>query len=61
MKNSLLHSFRQDVKDCCENKFPLYVDSFANLWEYEFGSLDDVPNDVNDLIANRAIEYGLME
>lgn len=61
MKDSLLHSFREDVKSCCEDTFPVYVDSFTNLWDYEFGSLDDVPSDVNDLIANRAIEFGLME
>ncbi|MDQ0231116.1 hypothetical protein [Metabacillus malikii] len=61
MKESLLNSFRQEVKDCSEETFPKYVDSFTNIWDYEFGSLDDLPYDVDNLVADRAIEYGLLE
>ncbi|MCM3164606.1 MULTISPECIES: hypothetical protein [Metabacillus] len=61
MKESLIESFRQDVKNSNADSFPMFVDSFTNLWDYEFGSLDDLPQDVDDLVADRAIEYGLME
>lgn len=61
MKDSLLNSFRSDVKNSNADSFPLYVDSFTNLWDYEFGSMDDLPHDVEALVADRAIEYGLME
>jgi hypothetical protein len=61
LKDSLLNSFRTDVKDSNADSFPLYVDSFTNLWDYEFGSLDNLPHDVDELVADRAIEYGLME
>ncbi|PGT91102.1 MULTISPECIES: hypothetical protein [Bacillaceae] len=61
MKESLIESFRQDVKNSNADSFPIFVDSFTNLWDYEFGSLDDLPQDVDDLVADRAIEYGLME
>jgi hypothetical protein len=61
LKDSLINSFRSDVKNSTADSFPLYVDSFTNLWDYEFGSMDDLPHDVDALVAERAIEYGLME
>lgn len=61
MKESLIESFRHDVKYSSADSFHMFVDSFTNLWDYEFGSLDDLPEDVNELVADRAIEYGLME
>lgn len=61
MKDSLIESFRHEVKSSSADTFPMFVDSFTNLWDYEFGSLDDLPQDVDDLVADRAIEYGLME
>ncbi|MBU7593961.1 hypothetical protein [Metabacillus halosaccharovorans] len=61
MKESLIESFRHEVKHSNADSFPMFVDSFTNLWDYEFGSLDDLPHDVDELVADRAIEYGLME
>ena len=61
MKESLLNSFRNDVKNSGADSFPMFVDSFTNIWDYEFGSLDDLPHDVDELVAGRAIEYGLMD
>jgi hypothetical protein len=61
LKDSLLNSFRNEVKQSNADSFPGYVDSFANLWDYEFGTLDNLPNDVEEIVAERAIEYGLME
>jgi hypothetical protein len=61
LKESLIDSFRNDVKNSSADSFPMYVNSFTNLWDYEFGSLEDLPHDVDNLVADRAIEYGLME
>ncbi|MFC0274001.1 hypothetical protein ACFFIX_21840 [Metabacillus herbersteinensis] len=56
-----IDSFLTEVQHASAEMFPTYVDSFTNLWEHEFGSLHGLPQDVNDLVASRAIEYGLME
>ncbi|MBD8068554.1 hypothetical protein [Bacillus sp. PS06] len=60
-KDSLIDALKQGVKGADETTFPICVDSFTNLWQYEFGSLDDLPQDVDDIIANRAVELGLIE
>ncbi|WP_233499238.1 hypothetical protein [Bacillus weihaiensis] len=61
MEESLLESFRKEVNSKNAESFPAFVDSFTNLWDYEFGSLDNLPHDVDQLVADRAVEYGLME
>ncbi|WP_226670274.1 hypothetical protein [Metabacillus litoralis] len=61
MREDLIEAFRNDVKNSSADSFPMFVDSFTNIWDYEFGSLDDLPHDVDQLVANRAVEYGLME
>ena len=60
-KDTLIRAFKEEVKRSNQMTFPIYVDSFANLWQYEFGSLDDLPRDIQDLIAHRAIELEMME
>jgi len=60
-KDALIRAFKEEVRHSNQMTFPICVDSFANLWQYEFGSLDDLPRDIEDLIAHRAIELGLME
>ncbi len=60
-KDSLIESLKQEVKGANQTSFPICVDSFTNLWQYEFGSLDDLPQDVDDIIAYRAVELGLIE
>lgn len=60
-KESLIRSFRQEIKRANQRTFPLYVDSFTNLWQYEFGALDGLPKEIEQLIANRALELELME
>jgi len=37
---------------------PRCIDSFANLWEYEFGSFEPLPPDLKRLVAYRAAEIG---
>ncbi|MGM7682216.1 hypothetical protein ACSVDA_08630 [Cytobacillus sp. Hm23] len=60
-KESLIKAFKEEAKYANQLTFPSCVDSFANIWEHEFGSLDGLPSDVDDLIAHRAVELGLME
>jgi hypothetical protein len=60
-KDSLIRAFKEEIKHANQMTFPIAVDSFTNLWQYEFGSLDDLPSDIDPLIAHRAIELGLME
>ncbi|MCA1032487.1 hypothetical protein LCL95_15735 [Bacillus timonensis] len=60
-KESLINSFMKEVQHSNEESFPIYVDSFTNIWEYEYGSLDDIPSTVDDLIAHRAVELGLID
>jgi hypothetical protein len=60
-KDSLIKAFKEEVRRSNQMTFPICVDSFTNLWQYEFGTLDGLPKEVKDLIAYRAIELGLME
>lgn len=60
-KESLIKAFKEEVKRTNPMTFPICVDSFTNLWQYEFGALDGLPPEVEKLIAYRAIELGLMD
>lgn len=60
-KDSLIKAFKEEVETANQMTFPICVDSFTNLWEYEFGSLEDLPRDIDNIIADRAIELGLMD
>ena len=60
-KDSLINSFKEEVENANQMTFPIRVDSFTNLWEYKFGSLEDLPRDMDNIIADRAIELGLMD
>ena len=60
-RDSLVRAFKEEVSGANQESFPIYVDSFTNLWQYEFGSLDDLPSDIDDLVAQRAIDLGLID
>ena len=60
-KEGLIKAFKEEVKRTNPMTFPICVDSFTNLWQYEFGALDDLPPEVEKLIAYRAVELGLMD
>jgi hypothetical protein len=60
-KDSLIKALKEEVKRSNPMTFPICVDSFTNLWKYEFGSLDDLPPEVEKLISYRIIELGLMD
>lgn len=60
-RDSLVNSFKSEVTKSDQLTFPICVDSFTNLWQYEFGSLDNLPSEIDDIIAYRAVELGLMD
>ncbi|GCD81450.1 hypothetical protein [Parageobacillus thermoglucosidasius] len=60
-KDSLIKAFKEEVKRADPMTFPLCVDSFTNLWQYEFGALDGLPPEVEKLIAYRITELDLMD
>lgn len=59
--NHILHDFQKDLQDTNTLTFPICVDSFTNYWSTEFGSLDELPKEVDHLIAKRGLELGLLE
>jgi hypothetical protein len=60
-RDSLIKAFKEEVKRTNPTTFQICVDSFTNLWQYEFGSFDDLPPEVEKLIAYRVLELGLMD
>jgi hypothetical protein len=59
--NHILHGFQKDLQNSSALTFPICVDSFTNYWSTEFGSLDELPKEVDHLIAKRGMELGLLE
>lgn len=60
-RDNLLHEFARELAGTNAVTFPIVVDSFSNYWNYEFGSLQNLPQDIDRIIAYRASELGLME
>ena len=60
-QDNLLHEFAEELTGTNAVTFPIVVDSFTNYWNYEFGSLHNLPADIDRIIAYRASELGLME
>ncbi|MGN1385766.1 MAG: hypothetical protein ACI4XS_04100 [Bacillus sp. (in: firmicutes)] len=60
-QDRLLHEFQEELAESNNVTFPIVVDSFTNYWNYEFGSLQNLPADIDRIIAYRATELGLME
>jgi hypothetical protein len=59
--NFILQDFQKDLQDSNALTFPICVDSFTNYWNTEFGSLDELPKEVDHLITKRGLELGLLE
>lgn len=55
---SLIQAFQKELKRTRPMASPRCIDSFANLWEYEFGSFETLPPDLKRLVAYRAAEIG---
>ncbi|WP_224752395.1 hypothetical protein [Metabacillus arenae] len=60
-KESLIESFRMEMKDADQQTYTASVDSFTNLWDYQYGYLENLPADIEDHITNRAWEFGMLE
>ncbi|ABO68114.1 hypothetical protein B1691_05215 [Geobacillus sp. 47C-IIb] len=56
---SLIKAFKREMKRSHPEAYPICIDSFTNLWQYEFGSLEQLPPDIKRLVAYRAVELGL--
>ncbi|WP_163101124.1 hypothetical protein [Peribacillus alkalitolerans] len=41
--------------------FPICVDPFTILWNYEFGTLDHLPSEIDSIIGDKARGLGLIE
>ncbi|NNU85231.1 hypothetical protein ETC05_15865 [Geobacillus sp. BMUD] len=58
---SLIQALQNEVKRAAFGAHPACIDSFVRLWDYEFGSFDHLPPDIERLIAGRAAELGWMD
>ncbi|MBB6282727.1 hypothetical protein [Geobacillus subterraneus] len=58
---SLINAFKEEMKRRHPATYPVCIDSFTNLWQYEFGSLEQLPPDIERLVAYRAAELGLAD
>ncbi|AQX53411.1 hypothetical protein LZP85_17170 [Priestia flexa] len=58
--NQLVHFFKAEAVKANKQTFPIYVQSFAHLWQYECGTLETIPPEIDLLITTRAIELGLI-
>ncbi|TYR82051.1 hypothetical protein FZC66_00160 [Priestia megaterium] len=59
-RDQLIQFFKQEAIKANEQTFPIYVQSFAYLWQYECGTLENIPAEINRLITTRALELGLV-
>jgi len=60
-QDKLVQGFAEELADTNAVTFPIVVDSFTNYWNYEFGSLQNLPTEIDRIIANKATMLGLME
>lgn len=61
LEEELIEAFKKELKKADAYTFPICVDSFTNLWMYEFGSLDNLPKEMDHLISYRGYQLGLLE
>ncbi|MBK0007544.1 MULTISPECIES: hypothetical protein [Priestia] len=57
----LIHFFKEEAIKANEQTFPIYVQSFTHLWTYKWGTLENIPEEIDDLITTRALELGLIQ
>lgn len=60
-KDSLIKALEIELKQSNEHTYPNYIDSFVNLWEYEFGSCDNLPHELDNMVKNRMFELGMFD
>ncbi|WP_340967887.1 hypothetical protein [Bacillus sp. PPSBB_11] len=62
MKNDrLAKTFLEEIQDADEAAFYQAAHSFLNLWDYEYGHVSDMPNDMLQYIGQLAYDSGLVE
>lgn len=63
MKNDrLAQTFLEEIQDADEAAFyQANSHSFLNLWDYEYGHVSDMPNDMYQYIGQLAYDSGLVE
>ncbi|MGP3738443.1 hypothetical protein ACTWKB_03185 [Bacillus sp. 4A_MP2] len=62
MKNDrLAQTFLEEIQDADEAAFYQAAYSFLNLWDYEYGHVSDMPNDMHQYIGKLAYDSGLVE
>lgn len=62
MKNDrLAQTFLEEIQDTDEAAFYQAAHSFLNLWDYEYGHVSDMPNDMHQYIDSLLTTAGLEE
>ncbi|MEC1591041.1 hypothetical protein [Bacillus sonorensis] len=59
-RESLLKAFYQEIQGADETSFQKAARSFMNLWDYEYGCLDDLPDQADRLIGQTVHENLLL-
>ncbi|MCY8089854.1 hypothetical protein MOB87_19660 [Bacillus sonorensis] len=59
-RESLLKAFYQEIQGADETSFQKAARSFMNLWDYEYGCLDDLPEQADRLIEQTVHENLLL-
>ncbi|MGE6628758.1 hypothetical protein [Bacillus sp. NPDC077027] len=60
-RERLLHTFFDEINDADESAFTQAAHSFLNLWDYEYGHLNEMPGEVNQYIGQFAYDSELTE
>ncbi|MDQ0160942.1 hypothetical protein [Aeribacillus alveayuensis] len=47
---SLITAFQKELHTANEQAFQSYIQSFLNIWSYEYNSFDEIPFEVSNLI-----------
>ncbi|MGF0005337.1 hypothetical protein ACQRCG_17695 [Bacillus altitudinis] len=62
MKNDrLTQTFLEEIQDADEAAFYQAAHSLLNLWDYEYGHVSDMPNDMHQYIGQLAYDSELVE
>lgn len=60
-KKKAIKAFRDNLQDTTPLTFPICVDTFTNYWNHEFGSFNELPKEIDEMIAKRGFDLGLLE
>lgn len=47
---SLITAFQKELHQANEQAFQSYIQSFLNIWSYEYNSLEEIPIEVRNLL-----------